>query len=279
MIHSRRGFTLIELVVVVLLVCALTVTLSLAGPQAHRVDGLTASMGNLAAITQAAHMYQADHMGLAPLRGALYQNGQLSAWDSWSVGGKNCNVYWATSFGGGIFDESAYSRTLNPYIVGNVIPVPPGYVNTGSGSTWTFFHGTPTAADRATFQNPRFRSPGDRATRQRNWPSPTPTISGYNDVGTSYMLNMVWWSAPGLPSGFTARFNEGGARISLAMAGGNPNYVWMSDQIGDVVPAFVQATGEFGGLNRSVSAFADGRVQYLELVLGATSGPGYTLIP
>jgi hypothetical protein len=51
--------------------------------------------------------------------------------------GKNCRFSWT----GQVFDEPAYARFLNPYLYTGRIPKPPGYLSTGSGSTWSFFHG------------------------------------------------------------------------------------------------------------------------------------------
>src|SRR5678815_4768172 len=169
---------------------------------------------------------------------------------------------------------------LNAYLYSGRIPTPPGYVNTGSGSTWTFVHGTATAQQRL-LEIPAFKSPGDVASIQQNWPAPNPAISSYNDVGTSYHANMKWWDTPGLPPGFSQRYEAGLVRINQAFAGANPNYVYMHDQTADRVANGSPSTmiiGEFGKVNASMMGFADGRVDYPAVVPGALSGPGYTFL-
>ena len=276
----QRGCTLVEVGTTVVVVALVAAVLLAMGRQSRNGEGLQQSIANMSRIMQATAMYHADHAGQAPMRGARYINGTMSGWNTWNVAGKNCNVHWQTAFGG-IFDESAYSRVLNPYLEFARIPRPPGYINTGSGATWTFHAGTPTAAQR-TLQLTSLRSPGDTATRQRQWPNPTPGVSCYDDVGSSYLVNMSWWEVPGLPSGFTPRYNEGSRRIGLALGGANPNYVFMNDQTLDIVsnqPTGFQMPGEFGKINASVVGYADGRVNYIEIVPGALNGPGYTLAP
>lgn len=272
---SRRAFAIGELaagIAVVVVVGALLLPL---GARSRNASGLDQSVHNVATLMRATLMYHADEAGRAPMRGARYSNSQLSGWDTWNFGGKNCDIYWASA-NGGLFDESAYARPLNRYLPTARIPRPANYL-----STPTSFHpGTPTPAQRLSLQIDIFRSPGDVATRQRQWPSPTLTVTGYNDVGTSYLLNMKWWGHPSIGGGsFTQQFSNGANRVGLALGGATPDYVFINDQIADVVGAGVQATGEFGGANRSVLGFADGRVRYMMVVPGAFSGPGYTFIP
>jgi len=274
----RSGFTLVEVVVAVVIVGLLLMMLAPMAGRARQGDGFSVSKFNLSRIMEATIQYHADHAGRTPLRACAYSNGNLlGGWDTWSVGGKNCSTFWQ----GQLFDESAYARFLNPYLYTGRIPQPPGYVNTGSGSTWNFNHGIPTAQQRL-LQIPAFKSPGDVATRQRSWPNPTPGVSTYDDVGTSYLSNMKWWDLPGLPGGFSQRYAAGLLLINQAFNGGNPNYVFMHDQTADIVanqqPPF-QMLGEFGKVNASMMGFADGRVEYVGLNSGAMSGPGYTFAP
>lgn len=278
--HPKRpssAFTLIELVVCVAITGVLLAVLLPAANRARNGDGLAVSLANVKTIVAANAQYGLDTGGQVAMRGCRYSNGQLNGWDGWSFGGKNCNSYWLTNFGG-TFDESAYARTLNRYFAR--IPVPTGYVNTGSGATWNFRPGTPTPTQRATLQMPTFRSPGDRATYQRSWPNPTPGISGYDDIGTSYVLNMKWWDMATLPSSFTPRYNAG---VTLIQTVAPANFVWVHDQLGDLIanspPTAQIRKGEFGGENRSVCGFLDGACGYVQMTPGASSGPGYTLFP
>jgi hypothetical protein len=277
--HRECGFTCVELAAVVLMLLILGAALMVAGRGSRLADGLTQSTANVRQLLIAAVRYRWDHAGAMPMRGCGYSNGQIvGGWDAWNFAGKNCDAFWQGT-SGGIFDESGFARPLNTYLYPARIPQPPGYFSSGSGSTWSFNHGHPTAAQRAALQVDVCRSPGDVATRQRNWPAPTPGISGYNDIGTSYLLNMRWWGQPGYPSNFTARYNEGLRRIGLAFDGANPSYVWIADQTADAVSSGGSTPGEFGKTNASVCGFADGTVRYLRLSPNLLSGPGYTFLP
>lgn len=283
MTSHRRGFTLIELVLVAAICGVLAMLLLPAMKQRWNADAQKISINNVRQILAACAEYRLDHAGRVPMRGCAYSNGQITTgWDTWNFAGKNCDSWWLSGYGGA-FDESAYSRFLNPYLQANVAPIPPLYVNTTTPLGWTFNDGMPTLAQRQSFGVKVCRSPGDIATRQRNWPLETPGISCYNDIGTSYHLNMVWWDQPGAPSGsFTTRYDAGTQAISRnpgALGGRAPSdFVWITDQVGTMVPSFFSGAfpGEFGGDNMSVVGFLDGRAGYIPLVTSSLSGPGYT---
>src|SRR5262245_25896549 len=277
--RTGEAFTLIELVVVLAIAGLLLVVALPASRAARQESGLAKSMANVRAIMVAAHLYHFDHVGQVPMRACGYSGGQVTGgWDGWNSFGKNCDSLPGSPFWQGqVFDESAYSRFLNAYLYPARIPRPPGYVSTGIGSTWFFNHGIPTAQQRASLEMEVCHSPGDTSTRQRNWPNPTPGISGYDDVGTSYILNMFWWDQfLALP--FGARYEEGLRRIRLAFDGANPSYVWIADQTADWVATVSGSNilGEFGKINASVCGFADASVRYMQLIPRAHSGPGYT---
>jgi hypothetical protein len=103
--------------------------------------------------------------------------------------------------------------------------------------------------------------------------------SSYDDVGTSYHINMKWGDQPDLPGGaiqngnwpgnpiFTQRYNEGVRRIKLASEFDPTNkFVWIHDQTTDVVANADQLTdkfvGEFGDVNKSVHGYLDAHVLY-----------------
>ncbi|MFN0134121.1 MAG: hypothetical protein ACKVW3_16525 [Phycisphaerales bacterium] len=277
----RRAFTAVELVIVLVVLVTIVAVLAPVASRSRNAAGLEMSLMNIRTIVAANTAYTIDTTWPA-MRGASYTNGSMNGWDSWCYGGKNASVYWQTSFSG-LFDESAYSRPLNGYLYGGRIPVPSGYLNTGSGASWpgqpgnwNFRHGTPTAAQRL-LQIPVFKSPGDVATIQRNWPNPTPGVTCYDDVGTSYMLNMKWWDAPGQIGTFTQRYTVGCQRIAAATV--SPNYVFIHDQTADRVANGIATVGEFGKQNASAVGYIDGRAAYIAITPSATSGPGYTFIP
>ena len=121
---------------------------------------------------------------------------------------------------------------------------------------------------------PAYKSPGDRSTIQGTiegipYGTPNPNRSSYDDVGTSYHFNVKWWSAPDIraiqsqPNGFTLAFNEGVRRERLASEfDPSGKFVWIHDQISDVVSNFGDTMGEFGDKNKSVHAYLDGHCQY-----------------
>ncbi len=279
--NPRRAFSLVELAVVVVVLGLLVAVLTPMARRARQGDQLYTSLSNMRKIIQGTQHYRYDHAGRVPMRACGYSLGQVAGgWDTWNVGGKNCSSYWTS--GSGVFDEPAYFRFLNPYVYGGPINPPTGFTNGGSGSTWTFSHGHPLPADRANLQTRTFQSPGDAATWQRTWPSPTPGVSGYDDIGTSYELNMKWWtqvfsgSIPGVSGNFTNSYLYGAQHIATAFDT-SPDFVFMTDQIAEVVAdTTLTIPGEFGGNNMSVVGYADGRAAYIPIVSGAISGPGYT---
>jgi len=154
----------------------------------RRISALDQSIRNCRDIGKASSQFMHDHRNEPPFK-MSFNFGKISGWYTWSFGGKNCNDYWRDSFGGA-FDEPAFSRPLNAYAYPDVdIPEPPGY----DGTPENFNEGNPLDEDRLSLQLPMFKSPRDRATRQRNWPRESQGISCYDDVGTSYLTNMRWW--------------------------------------------------------------------------------------
>jgi prepilin-type N-terminal cleavage/methylation domain-containing protein len=296
--EATRGFTLIELLVVIAIIALLISILLPALGKARTSTRIALSMNNIRQIMIGASSYRFDHKEFFPMRCSKYVNGSVPAnggWDTWHYGGKNTHPRWRTVYGGA-FDESAYSRPLNPYLYPDLdIEQPPGYVNTGAGNTWTLNPGNPSDSDRRTLELTVFRSPGDRQTIQgNNWPNPDPGTEGmssYDDVGTSYHINAQWWyriynatpGTPSQPSRFTRAFTEGTRRIRLA-SDWDPTgkLVWIHDQTADItshtdrgVPLNQRrrVMGEFGDYNRSVMGFLDGRVEYNVVVTGAEYDP------
>jgi hypothetical protein len=272
----RSGVALFECVLSVVVVMAMLACLLPMARRSRLADGQSDSINNVRTILAAEAAFRVDRNQI-PMRGCAYNNGALNGWDTWSFGGKDCRSFWQAGFSG-LFDESAYSRPLNPYLYPDLgLAVPAGYLNQNPWApNWNFRPGHPGTQERDQLQLPVFRSPGDTTTHQPNWPQGTPGISTYDDVGSSYLLNLKWWELPGLPGDFTAHFNEGVRRIRDTAG---PNYVWAHDSIADLVANGINAQGEFGGQNMSVLGFIDGRAEYREVVLNAMSGPGYTFDP
>jgi prepilin-type N-terminal cleavage/methylation domain-containing protein len=272
---AGRAFTLIELLVVIAIIALLIGILLPALGRARNAGRLSVSLSNCRQVLIGQATYRFDKKDQVPMRGHRYALGLLDSWDTWVYGGKNCDKWWQTGQGG-LYDESAFSRPLTPYLYPEQsIDTPAGYASAGTSNLWNYNPGTPTDLERQTLQTPVFRSPGDRASHQRNFPMQDPSISSYDDVGTSYHINMKWWDQPDLPGApsqspanpiFTQRYNEGTRRIRLASEfDPTGKFVWIHDQTSDVVanaPGNTSWLGEFGDKNKSVHAYLDGRAQY-----------------
>jgi hypothetical protein len=149
------------------------------------------------------------------------------------------------------------------------------------------------ANDRTAIEMPAFKSPGDRTTAQRaSWPNPDPTagVSSYDDVGTSYHLNMKWWdqiyqpgvmglpTIPGISGNFDLSYREGVRRERLASEFDPSNkFVWLNDQTTDTMAnSQIQGfkfLGEFCDWSKSVHGYLDGHVLYNKVYRGSLYDP------
>jgi prepilin-type N-terminal cleavage/methylation domain-containing protein len=266
----RRAFTLIELLVVIAIIGLLVALLLPAIGKAKKSALLARSLSNIRQICVSTAAYQDDFKRYMPLnltyrRGASGPPRTSVGWCTWSFGGKNCQP----SRAGDVFDVEAADRPLNPYITNEPIDAPPAP---------TMMPGN--APEREIFKLDVFKDPGDRVGRQGpQWPNErTDGKSCYDDVGTSYQFNVKWWdqpaiqqvvNGPGLPgsySGFELGFFAGARQMAIADAFQPARFVWIHDEIADVVanqvnPNFRVKNG-YDDINRSVMGYMDGHAKY-----------------
>ncbi len=262
----RGAFTLVELLVVVAVIGLLISVLLPAMSGARKAGQLMVSLSNVRQITIAGVNYTYDNDDMWPVMPASQSDHTLTGtvtWCSWNWGGKTASDYWKTA-AGGVYHLPARKRPLNRYA-----------------------HPDIDISDQETEETrtelPVFRAPRDVESYQRQYwaqePSPV-DVSSYDDVGSSYHLNMRWWFddkvAPTDNSGakwyrLQRIFRRGASEVPS-------NFVWLHDQIMDVVAVRgFKIEGLYGGLNQSVAAFMDGHAKYVRVNPGERTSPEYQL--
>jgi len=287
--RQRFAFTLIELLVVIAIVALLVSLLLPALGRARNAARMAVSLSNCRQIMTGVAAYRHAEKDHLPVRLSYNSGGVFTGMDTWNYGGKNTSAFWSTPPYTGVFDEPAYTRLLNPYVYPDIpLEKPAGYQGfVRENGQLRYYKGTVAASERETLQMPIFRSPGDRHSYQRSWPTPDPTVSSYDDVGTSYHLNIRWlYSLTGAFYVTQPAFNEGIRRCRLAESF-DPRFVFIYDQTADVttcaqfnvfpVSSRRNWMGEFGEVNKSVLGFMDGRAEYLRLMPGEPRGERYNL--
>lgn len=258
----RPAFTLVELLVVIGVIAVLIAVLLPALRGARQNAQLVCSMSNMRQINAGALAYTYDNEENWPVipikepapgvEGDVY-------FDSWQYAGKTTSDFWKTYFGGLTY-HTIEERPLNPYVYPDLDLVDP--------------------ADGIR-ELEVYRCPGDTRTYQRGyWQGRGLDMSCYDDVGTSYHLNVNWWYASisrSEENSVTWRrlrpmFRKGGLV-------GPSRFVWMYDQIMDVVAIYGKATdGVHGGLNRAKASYMDGHVTYLTVEPKVSNTTEYSLL-
>ncbi len=255
----RGGFTLLELLVVIAIIAILLSILFPALRSTRLMGGRAVCINNLRQITAAALMYSSDQRdGMFPLVPAIYNENGYIDFDGWKYGGKTAGPYWRNNFGGA-YAHPVQTRLVNSYAYPDIsLRDPPG----------------------KTLELELFKCPSDDGTYQRgNWYSRPPrvykdtSISGYDDVGTSYQLNVKWWreavlEAQAYSGGISRSMMWNATKRMFTNAGFQQpwKFVWLHDQVLDIaVITGAEFEGDHGERLRSSAAFLDGHADYVHV--------------
>lgn len=257
MISRRNAFTLIELLVVIAIIALLVGILLPALSKARNASRLGVSLSNIRQIAGSTGSYRLDFKDNLPYPLVPSPAGGMAI-IPYAYGGKFNDARWA----GNPFDIPPGVRPLNSYIY------PTMQLDTTVDPT-----------NRGTIDLAAFKSPGDKGTINDLILNGSGTMSmnfmktGYDDVGTSYVMNHVWFQLFRRPgSGNTvAAYNESinaGNRRLWTAAVDATKFVLYSDQTSMLVifgPANGRFAGEYGDINRSVMGFLDGHGDYVQM--------------
>lgn len=256
---SSRGFTLLELLVTIAVIAVMLGILFPALRSARQMGGRTVCINNLRQITAGATMYSTEQRdGMYPLVPSIYNENGYVDFNGWSYGGKTAGPFWR-AFAGGRYSHPVQTRLVNPYVYPDVTMRDP---------------------PNDFLELEVFRCPNDDGTYQRgNWYSRPPnvwkdtSISGYDDVGTSYQLNVKWWQESvregrAYHGSITTWVAWQATRKMFTSAGlyQPSRFIWLHDQVLDIAAITgAEFVGDHGERLRSSAAFLDGHVEYVKV--------------
>lgn len=270
--QSRRrraagAFTLVELLVVVAVIALLVGLLLPALSRAREQGRLMVCLNNARDITMAANSYATDHDGRWPVFPSLIQTGPRRAFfNSWDFGGKTTSSYWNSA----ATKRGVHETPLNPYVAPEVdLRDPPN----------------------GRLELRTYECPSDPGTLQRTfWSSttiPDARITCYDDVGTSYHMNVQWWYEALRKASPPMNANQNGTLdlwlhydkvFKIANFKSAARFAWLYDQSMDFIAVGgYEKMGDHGGENKATTAFMDGHVVYQTVTPKAAETEEYTL--
>lgn len=266
------GFTLVELLVVVAVIAILIGILLPALRFGREAARRTQCLSNVRQIMLAAVAYSSDQKdGMWPVIPAR-EVGTEVEFDSWGYGGKTADPKFWGLYYGAISLHPVQDRPLNKYLY------PDMHLKDRS--------------PEERIELPLYRCPSDTGTLQRSgsWYNGQEVvrnyeISSYDDVGTSYHMNVKWFRVAILENAT----NSGGLNKAEIWGRLRPTFmqafmrhparfIWLHDQTLDLCAITGQSTArDHGGRNLSTCGFMDGHVNYQEVVPSAYETPDYVL--